>query len=298
VKISRGRSLALIGAALVLPQCSGGKSGSTKGSGPAIRIGSKNFGENIIGGEIYAAALEHAGFAVERHMNLGSTQIAMAALERGDIDLYPEYTGTGLIDVLHMAPLRDAKTLYQRVRMQYQERFGIAWLDPSPGNDSQGLVITPQAAQRYNVHTLSQCASAAAQLRLAAVPEFVARADALPGLQKFYGGFKFKDVKTYDIGLQYDALKRGDADVATAFTTDAQIPEYHLVLLQDDRHFWPAYNIAPVVRNAALHAYPRIATVLNALAPRLTTQQLQSMNYRYTVGKEDAAAIARTFVAA
>lgn len=290
--LTRSRLLALMGAALVLPDC-GGKGGGATG---AIRVASKNFGENIIVGEIYAAALERAGFTVERHMNLGSTQIAMAAMERGDIDLYPEYTGTGLIDVLHLQPIRDAKLLYERVRMQYQERYGMTWLSPSPANDSQGLCTTHAAAQKYGIRTLSDCAKAAPQLRLAAVPEFVARADALPGLQKFYGGFKFKDVKTYDIGLQYDALKRGSADVATAFTTDAQIAADELLLLDDDRHFWPAYNIAPVVRNAVLKAHPKIAGVLNALAPRITTHDLTAMNFLYTVRKEDAAAIAHTFV--
>jgi len=289
--LTRKRSLALIGAALVLPNCGGAKSGTSG----AIRVGSKNFGENIIVGEIYAGVLERAGFSVERHMNLGSTQIAMAAMERGDIDVYPEYTGTGLIDVLHMQPIRDAKVLYQRVRVQYQERYGMAWLAPSPANDSQGLVVTKAVAAR-GVRTLSACSRAAPQLRLAAVPEFVARADALPGLQKFYGGFKFKDVKTYDIGLQYDALVRGNADVATAFTTDAQIPEYGLVLLEDDRHFWPAYNIAPVVRDAALRAHQKIAATLDAIAPKITTQRLAQMNYRYTVRKEDAASIARSFL--
>lgn len=291
--LTRRRSLALIGAALALPSCAGAK----HGTGDAIRVGSKNFGENIIIGEIYAAALERAGFSVERHMNLGSTQIAMAAMERGELDVYPEYTGTGLIDVLHLQPIRDAKMLYQRVRMQYQERYGMTWLTPSPANDSQGLVVTKAVADR-GVRTLSECATAAPQLRLAAVPEFVARADALPGLQKFYGGFKFKDVKTYDIGLQYDALKRAEADVATAFTTDAQIPEYGLVLLGDDRHFWPAYNVAPVVRNQALALHPKIAAILNALAPKITTQRLAAMNYQYTVRKEDAAGIARSFLTA
>jgi osmoprotectant transport system substrate-binding protein len=291
MSISRRLSLALLGAALLLPQCGG------KGAGArAIRIGSKNFGENIIVAELYAQALEKAGLGVERHMNLGSTQIAMAALQRGDIDLYPEYTGTALIDVLHLAPMRDAHALYETVKHEYAQRYHLTWLQPSPANDSQGLAITPRAAQQYGVRTLSQCAKAAPQLRLAAVPEFVARADALPGLQKYYGGFRFKDVKTYDIGLQYDALVRGDADVSTAFTTDAQIEADKLLLLEDDRHFWPAYNIAPVVRDDVLQTRPKIAAVLNALAGLLTTQRLTDMNYSYTVRKAEPADIVRPLV--
>lgn len=291
MKIARSRLLSLIGAALVLPNC-GGKGGG----GGAIRVGSKNFGEDITIAEIYAAALEHSNIPVERHMNLGSTQIAMAAMERGDIDLYPEYTGTGLIDVLHLPPMRDAKQLYQRVRMQYQERYGMTWLAPSPVNDSQGLCTTQAAAQKYNLRTLSDCAKAAPQLRLAAIPEFVARADALPGLQKFYGGFKFKDVKTYEIGLQYTALGNGAADIATAFTTDAQIATNDLVVLRDDKHFWPAYNIAPVVRNAALRSHPQIAAVLNKVSPLLTDEVVRQLNLQVNVQHQDPADAAQAFL--
>ncbi len=277
----------------MLPQCSSGAGGA----GAAVRVGSKNFGENIVVGELYAAALERANIAVQRHMNLGSTQIATAAMQRGDIDLYPEYTGTGLIDVLHLAPMRDANALFATIKSAYATRYKLTWLQPSPANDSQGLCVTQPVAQKYNVRTLSACAKIAPQLRFAAIPEFVSRADALPGLQKFYGGFRFKDVKTFDIGLQYDALTHGDADVATAFTTDSQIDTDHLVLLSDDRHFWPAYNIAPVVRNETLQAHPAIAQVLNKLSPLLTDKVLRSFNYQFNVKKTEAADIAKAFLA-
>jgi osmoprotectant transport system substrate-binding protein len=292
LKITRSHSLALIGAALVMPGC-GAKSG---GTGNAVRVGSKNFGEDITIAEIYAAALERAKISVERHMNLGSTQIAMAAMERGDIDLYPEYTGTGLIDVLHLEPMRDAKALYGRVKTQYQQRFRMTWLQPSPVNDSQGLCVTQAVAQKYALRTLSDCAKAAPQLRLAAIPEFVARADALPGLQKFYGGFKFKDVKTYDIGLQYTALQQGNADVATAFTTDAQIAANNLVVLRDDKGFWPPYNVAPVIRNEALRARPQIARVLDGIAPLLTDQAVRTLNVQVNIRHQDPADAAAAFL--
>ncbi len=287
--VTRKESLALIGAALVLPQCSAGHAN-------AVRVGSKNFGENIIVAEIYAAALERAGLSVERHMNLGSTQIATEAMQHGDIDLYPEYTGTGLIDVLHLPPVREARQLFETVKTAYAKRYGFTWLPPSPVNDSQGLALTAAVAQRYNVRTLSQCARAASKLSLAAIPEFVTRADALPGLQKFYGGFRFKDVRTYEIGLQYDALLHGDAQVATAFTTDSQIDTYHLVLLQDDKHFWPPYNIAPVVRDQALRAHPQIAQVLGRVSPLLTDSAVRRFNYAFNVQKADPADIAGQFV--
>ena len=289
MNLTRRDSLALFGAALTLPHCSAGNR-------DAIRVGSKNFGENITIAEIYAAALERAGMAVERHMNLGSTQIATAAIQRGDIDLYPEYTGTGLIDVLHMPPLHSAAQIYGTVKRTYEQRYNLTWLTPSPVNDSQGLAVTAAFAQRHGLHTLSQCAPAAAQLRLAAIPEFVTRADALPGLQKYYGGFNFKEVRTYAIGLQYQALLNGDADVATAFTTDSQIGTDNLMVFTDDKHFWPPYNVAAVVRLDTLHKRAAIAQVLNRIAPLLTDVIVRNLNYRVNVQHMDPAQAAQQFL--
>jgi len=289
VSMTRARAVALLGAAIALPQCGSRNTG-------ALRVGSKNFSESITIGEIYAAALERAGIQVERRMNLGSTQIATAAMQRGDIDLYPEYTGTGLIDVLHLAPMHDSAKLFAVVKHAYERRFGLTWLPPSPVNDSQGLATTRAAASRYAIASLSQCAAAAPKLRLAAVPEFVRRADALPGLQKFYGGFRFAQVRTYEIGLQYDALVRGDCEIATAFTTDSQILSDNLVLLVDDKHFWPPYNVAPIVRVQTLHERPQIATVLNRISPLLTDTAVRNLNVAVNVRKIDPAQAAADFL--
>jgi osmoprotectant transport system substrate-binding protein len=289
VNLTRARAIALVGSALALPQC---------GKSTAIRVGSKNFSENITVAEIYAAALETAGWKVERHMNLGSTQIAMAAIQRGDIQIYPEYTGTALIDVLHMPPIRNAKKLFATVKTEYEKRFGLTILRASPGNDSQGLAVTSAVAAKYNVRTLSECANAAPQLRLAAVPEFVARADALPGLQKYYGGFNFKSVRTFDIGLQYEALARRDADVATVFTTDARITADNLVVLDDDRHFWPPYNIVPVVRDELLqlHRWLSIKVTISNANLTLSDKALRRLNYEVDIKKRDPADVALEFI--
>lgn len=289
MKITRARAIALTGAALVLPHC---------GRRAAVRIGSKNFTENITVAEIYAAALEVHGLAIDRHMNLGSTQIAMAAIQRGDIQIYPEYTGTALIDVLHLPPMRSPNALLDVIRREYMRRFNLSILNPSPGNDSQGLAVTQSVATKYGMRTLSQCAKAAPQLRLAAVPEFVSRADALPGLQKFYGGFAFKSVRTFEIGLQYEALARGDADVATAFTTDAQITAKNLIVLDDDRHFWPPYNIVPVVSFAGMSQTLRrsIAGTLDRVTEGLTDVALRRLNYEVDIKKRDPADVASEFI--
>jgi len=287
-KLTRKEATILIGAALMLPQC--GRRGN------AIVIGSKNFTEEFIIAEIYAQTLEGAGLRVVRKFDLGSTQIAMAALRRGDIDLYPEYTGTALIDVLHLPPMRDADALYRRVREDFEKRYALRWLQPSPMNDSQGLATTQAISKQYNLATLSQLSRLAPQLRLGAIPEFLSRADALPGLQKFYGGFQFKDVKTYDIGLKYRALLHGDADVVTAFTTDGAIAANNLVVLKDDKHFWPEYHIAPVVRVDALRRSPGIAPALNRIAPAIDDAAARAMNYAVDIKKEDSADVAAAFL--
>jgi osmoprotectant transport system substrate-binding protein len=288
VTTTRARALALIGSTVALARCGSG--------GPAIRVGSKNFTESIVIAEIYSRALERAGLKVQRHLNLGSTAIAMAAIERGDIDLYPEYTGTGLIDVLHLAPMSDSKKIYDTVAAAYAKQYHLTWLDPSPMNDSQALATTKAISKAHSLTTLSQLAKAAPEFRLATIQEFLARADGLPGLQKFYGGFQFKTVKTYDITLKYQALREGAADIASAFSTDGTISTDDLVVLQDDRHFWPAYNVAPVVREDALARDPRIATVLNALSPAITDRAAARMNAAVEGGKQDPSDVADAFL--
>jgi len=286
--ITRARALAVLGSSALLTAC---------GGGARVRIGSKNFTESIVIAEIYAQALERAGIAVERRFNLGSTQIAMAAIERGDIDCYPEYTGTALLDVLHLPPQRDPQAIYRAVAAAYASRYRLVWLQPSPMNDSQGLVTTKAVAAAQHLATLSDAAKAAPRLRLATIQEFLVRADGLPGLQKAYGGFHFASVRTYDIALKYRALLQGNADVASAFTTDGAIESDELVVLRDDRHFWPAYNVAPVVRASTLAARPAMRAALDAIAPAITDRAAQRMNAAVESGKMDPSDVAAAFLA-
>jgi osmoprotectant transport system substrate-binding protein len=286
--VNRARALSLVGASPLLARC--GLPGSTLG------VGSKNFTESFVIAEIYAQALEAAGLRVDRLFNLGSTQIAIAAMQRGNIDLYPEYTGTALIDVLHHAPIHDPRLAFETVAREFERRYGIIWLDPSPMNNSQALATTRAIAARYHLETLSDVAQAAPHLRLATIQEFLARADGLPGLQKFYGGFHFLEVRTYDIALKYQALLTGKADVASAFTTDGAIDVDALLLLRDDRQFWSAYNVAPIVRRTALTAHPRLAQILNAVSPAITDRAARSMNAAVENDQQDPADVAAAFL--
>ncbi|HVA37366.1 MAG TPA: glycine betaine ABC transporter substrate-binding protein [Candidatus Dormibacteraeota bacterium] len=261
-----------------------------------ISVGSKNFTEELIVGHMYAQLLEHAGYPVTRKLNLGGVAVAMAAMQRGDIDLYPEYTGTGLVVQLKMQPLRSESAVYATVKREYQRRYKMTWLEPAPMDDSQALATTQAISQKYGLRTLSQLAVLAPKLRLGAIPEFVQRPDGLPGLRKLYGGFHFKSVRLFDIGLKYEALRHGDVDVVVAFGTDGQIDAYHLVVLDDDKHLWPPYHIAPVVRDDALARWPKIAPALDALAPHLTDAAVRHLNWEVDGSKRDPADVARDFL--
>jgi osmoprotectant transport system substrate-binding protein len=285
---SRRRALGLIAATPLFAGCVFDRS--------AIRVGSKNFTESFVIAEIYAQSLEGTGLHVRRLFNLGSTQIAIAAMRRGNIDLYPEYTGTALIDVLHLPPIADSHAAYAVVARLFKERYDIVWLEPAPMNDSQALATTREVAARYRLATLSDCARAAPSLRLATIQEFLARPDGLPGLQRFYGGFHFREVRTYDIALKYRALLEGRADVASAFSTDGAIATNALVVLRDDRQFWSAYNVAPVVRAAALAERPQIARILNAVSPRITNGAAAMMNAQVENAQADPADVAAAFL--
>jgi osmoprotectant transport system substrate-binding protein len=286
--LSRLRALALVSAVPALGRCAFDAS--------RVRVGSKNFTESFVIAEIYAQALEAAGMHVDRLFNLGSTQIAIAAMERGNVDLYPEYTGTALVDVLHRAPISDPHEAYSVVARLFRERYGIVWLAPSPMNDSQGLATTREVAARERISDLSDVARAAPRLQLATIQEFLARPDGLPGLQRFYGGFRFREVRTYDIALKYRALTEGKADVASAFTTDGAIATDSLVVLRDDRRFWSAYNVAPVVRAQTLAARPQIARVLDSVSPGITDRAAREMNAAVEHGQQDPADVAAAFL--
>jgi osmoprotectant transport system substrate-binding protein len=287
VALTRARALALVGAAAVLPSC---------GRGKRVTVGSKNFTEQLLLGEMYAQILTAHGVPVERRLNLGGTQIAMASLLRGDIDLYPEYTGTALITQLHLPPQSDGAAIYRTVKDAYAKRYGLTWLDPAPMNNTQALATTRAIARQYNVRTLSQLSVAAPQLRLGAVPEFTERPDGLPGLQRLYGGFRFKAVRLFDIGLKYKALLTGNVDVVVAFGTDGQIAADDLVVFVDDKHLWPVYQVAPVVRDATLRRYPVIAPALNRLSPLLTDATMRRLNAAVDIDEGEPADVARQFL--
>ncbi|MCG8365928.1 MAG: quaternary ammonium transporter [Pseudanabaenales cyanobacterium] len=270
--------------------------GPSDSAGAAIKIGSKDFTEQLILGEMYALKLEDAGFQVERKLNLGGTPVAQAGLESGAIDLYPEYTGTGLLTVLKLPVSNDQQQVYETVARAYQEQFNLVWLDPAPMNNTQALAMTQQGAEQYEIKTISDMVTRASELTMIGPPEFEVREDGLPGLQAGYGDFQLKAYKAVDPGLRYKGLIEGEADVAVAFGTDGEISAFNLVLLEDDQQLFPPYQIAPIVRQATLDSNPGLAKALNAVTPSLTNQVMQRLNYEVSGRQREPADVAKEFL--
>ncbi len=282
--------------AILISACT--PSGSSISNTGTIKIGSKDFTEQFIVAEIYAQALENGGFTVERKLNLGGTPIAQAAIVNGDIDLYPEYTSTGLLTVLKMNPIQNPDDIFQAVKKGYEEQFKLTWLQPSPFNDTQALAMTKAVSDQYGIKTYSELSKQAPNLILGGPAEFIEREDGIKGLQNAYGGFEFKEIKQLGTGsLRYQALLDGEVDVVVAFGTDGAIGGNDLVLLQDDKVFYPIYNVAPVIRQDTLQKYPQIAEILNKVAPLLTDSVMSDLNWQVDgPDKKEPAAVAKAFL--
>ena len=265
-----------------------------KGSGSTIRVGSKYFTENEIVAEIYALALEENGYQVERTFDIGSSLIH-ESLINDEIDLYPEYTGTGLISILGDDPLTDPQEVYDTVKAEYDEQFEVTWLNYSEANDGQGLVIRTETADEYNIKTISDLQEHAAALRFASQGEFDEREDGIPALEAAYGPFDWKSSKVYDNSLKYEVLANDEADVSPAYTTEGRLTEDQFTLLEDDKQVWPPYNLAPVVRNDVLDSNSDIAEILNKVSETFTTENITELNAKVDIDGEEYSDVAKEY---
>lgn len=296
-RLNRILPVLLLAAVLVVAAACGSPAPQGSGDGkPTVTIGSKNFTEQLLIGEMYALLLEEEGFPVNRSLNLGGTLVAHEALVAGEIDLYPEYTGTGLLNMLNLDVMSDPEEVYAAVQEGYQEEWDLVWLDPAPMNNTQAIAVTAETAEKYDMYTLSVMSEVAPELVMAAVPEFTERPDGLLGLQEVYGGFEFKEIKLVDFGIKYRALINGDADVTVAFGTDGEIAGYDLVVLEDDKGLWPPYQVAPVVRQELLDEAPQVADILNRVQGLLTDDTMQALNWEVDGNQREYAEVAEEFL--
>ena len=261
-----------------------------------IKVGSKNFTEQYILAEMYAALLEKAGFQVERKINLGGTLIAHQALTTGQIDLYPEYTGTALSSVVKGTMSTDPDKVYNEVKDFYAKNYNLTWLKPTGINNGYVIVVRNETADANNLKSLSDLAKVANTLVFGGGAEFTDRADGLPGLKRVYNA-EFKEFKQFaKLGLRYDALSQKDIDVANGAATDWQIGAQGLTALDDDKGLFPPYYVAPVVRQQDLDANPKLKDVLESLGSHLDNATMRVLNAKVETDHEEPKDVAEAFL--
>lgn len=266
-------------ACVIVGLCATGVVGCTREH--PITVGSKNFTEQVLLGEIVAQHLEHRlGRRVDRKLNLGGTMLAHQALVRGEIDLYPEYTGTALTTILKLPPTSDPAAATALVRGEYQSRFGLEWMDPLGFNNTFAMVIRGEDARKHKISTLNEAARYAPGWKLGVGYEFQQRPDGLAGLLKTYHLPIHGSPKTMDLGLLYKALEQGQVSMVAGNVTDGQLSVLDAVVLQDDQRYFPPYDCGLVVRADILKDDPPLRQSLAELAGRITDRTMRKLNYQ------------------
>jgi osmoprotectant transport system substrate-binding protein len=266
-------------------------------SGATIHVGSKQFTEQLILGNLMTIALQEYGYDVS-YAPLGSTSAAHEALVAGEIDVYPEYTGTGYLTHLGLVYSSDLAPadIYNTVSQQYAQQWGLNWLDASAFNNTYCLAMTNEKAEELGIVTISDLQAKSDGLIFGATAEFMDRPDGLPGLTETYGEFNFGEAMVFDPGLKYSGLAEGDLDVTTCFGTDGQISALNLRVLEDDAGFWPPYNVAPVMQTSILDSDPRVGVILNSLMQHLDADTMSSMNWEVDGNAQEPEDVAYNFL--
>lgn len=273
-----------------------GPSRQSSGGGDIIRIGTKNFTEQLILGELMAQLIEtRTDLTVVRRFNLGGTMLCHGALKSGEIDLYAEYVGTALTAILKQPVVQDPGRAHELVSREYQSRFGAQWLRPFGFNNTYTLTIRKDFASNRNLQAISDLATISEMLRAGFTAEFSERPDGYPGLSRAYG-LQFGEVRDLDPALMYQAIANHEVDVICAFATDGRIAAFDLRPLKDDRAFFPPYNAAPVVRIETLRAHPDLHRVLETLSGLLDDVTMQRLNYEADEKKRKPRDVAHEFL--
>src|SRR3989454_750467 len=294
----RAKSLVLLALVtmLILAACGSsttGGSGSSTSSKVPVTVGSKLDPDAQLLGEMYVLLLRKAGFTVNSKLALGQTPTVFAALKSGSIDLYPEFTATGL-NILGAKSAFDPTKDYQTVKNGFEQQFHITWLDYAPLNDGYALCTSQTESQKLGATTLSQLAPKVPQLTLATQSDGVTFFDDLKATYGFQTS-SFKAVKKVDYAIGFAAVKSGAADVTECYTTDGSVKTQNFIFLTDDKHGFPEFHPAPIVRDSVLQSDPGIAAALNPLAPDLTTDVSislqQQVSAKHTSGESIGQAV-------
>ncbi len=262
-----------------------------------IVVGSKNFTEQVVLGELFAQIIEaRTHLPVERRFYLAGTFICQQAILAGRIDIYPEYTGTALTAVLKQQPSGDKRQIYQRVKAGYESKFGLTIGPPLGFDDTFAMVIRGDDARRLHLQTLSQAAQFTPQWRAGFGYEFMERPDGYKGLVASYGLRFTAPPRIMDLGLITRALKEHQVDIIAGNNTDGLIPALDLFALQDDHHYFPPYEAVAIMRGEMLKEHPEVGKALNALAGVISDEDMRRLNYSVDGQHRDPTAVAREFL--
>lgn len=260
-----------------------------------IVVGSKNFNEQLIIGNIVASLIEDkTNYKVERKLNLGGTAVVFSAMQSKDVDIYVEYTGTGLVNILKKPTMTDPTKVYNVVKEDFSKNYGMELMKPLGFNNTYVMAIKQDLAKKNNINTISDLAKISPTLNAGFTMEFANRPDGSPGLQKLYN-LNFKNVKGIDGGLRYTSLINNETQVLDAFSTDGLLEKFDLKLLKDDKNFFPPYYAVPVVRAETLKKYPQLKDVLLLLEGKITDEDMRALNYKVDNG-EDPRKVADDFL--
>jgi len=277
---------------LTLLLCSCGPSRENR-----IVVGSKNFTEQLILGEIIAQQIEtQTHLAVERRFYLAGSYICHQAILGGRIDIYPEYTGTALTAILKQKPEGNREAVYQRVKSEYAQRFNLSVGEPFGFNDTFAIEIRGEDARRLGLKTISQAAAYTPQWRAGFGYEFMERPDGYKGLAATYGLRFAAPPRIMDLGLLARALKDKQIDLAAGNTTDGLIPALDLFVLEDDKHYFPPYEAVPIIREQTLTEHPEVKQTLDELAAKISDTEMRQLNYEVDGQKRDVKDVVREFL--
>jgi osmoprotectant transport system substrate-binding protein len=293
---------ALVLVAALLGGCGGGGKESSAAdttakppAGPLITIGTKNFPEQFILGELYRQALEAHGFRVRLKSDIGSSEIVDRALVAGSLDMYPEYIGVALSELAGDRKRPSSrKDAYTRAKA-FEERRGFTLLAMTPFSDQNALAVLPSTAKRDALEQIGDLAKLPGTVEIAAPPEFRSRFEGLVGLRQVYGLTNI-GVKQLKIGEQYAALDDKDAKAANVFTTDGQLEKGRYVLLRDPKSLFTFQNVAPVIRRDIVRKHPSLASVIDSVSAKLSTAAMRGMNAAVVQRGEEPAAVAQQFL--
>lgn len=268
-----------------------------RGKEGEIVIGGKNFTEQTILGEMAAQLIEEkTGLSVARKFRL-QTNLPMKMLRKGEIDLYIDYTGTGYVDILGLPYKREPREeVYAHVKKTYPDKFDAEWLSPLGFDNTYTLTMRRKHAEELGVTKISDLAAHKDKLRAGFDPAFLDRDDGYPGLTKHYGFKLAITPKQFTTGLMYRACKEGEVDVIDAFSTDGRIGKFDLLILEDDKHFFPPYDAAFVVRGEALRKHPDVREALELLAGKIDNATMQRLNYAVDEEERREAEVAHEFL--